>query len=128
MSRYWARTSATGSASALPIPGGLEIDATSLGRILEITHDGTIGRKRAPDKVLVIMRSALEGCTLSELYVPASVSATGTRVDGSIEIIDTAFKADVAFDRCTVGGQVRMDTVAVGGYLSLDLASSARCG
>ena len=113
------------SISGTLIPGGLEIDATSLGRILEITRDSTIGREGTPDKGLVITRSALEGSIfIKDATFPASVSATGTRVDGSIEMIKTNFNADAAFDRCTVGGQVRMDTVTVAGYLSLHLVSA----
>ncbi len=111
--------------SGTAVPGGLDIDATSMGRILEFTAKSSIGREGAPNKGLLISRSALEGSIhIRDTTFNASLNATGMKVDGSIEIFNSAFNANAQFDRSTVGGQVRLETVTGKGYLSLDLVGA----
>ena len=107
------------------IPGGIHIDATSLGRILEISGKSVIGRDGDQTASLNITRSALEG----SLYVKdatfhGGLSAPGMKVDGSVEFYDTTFGGDVFLGNLTVGGQLRFEGASCKGFITLQSLSA----
>lgn len=111
------------------IPGGLSIDSSSLGRILEVTGDSEIGTASKPDDPkdktanttqFDISRTVIDGTVVfRNAKFHSNVTAPGNRIEGVFEILNSTFENQLNLRNASIGGHLLMEDVTVGGETRL---------
>ncbi len=107
------------------IPGGLSIDSSSLGRILEVTGGSEIGTAAKPDdpkdKTAIntqfdISRTVIDGTVVfRNAKFHSQVTAPGNRIEGVFEILNSTFDDQLNLRNGSIGGHLLMEDVTVAG-------------
>ena len=97
------------------IPGGLSIDASSLGRLLEISGGSEFGTSGKDKPALEIRRTTIEGgLRINNATFASDVYAPSNRIDGSLDISKAAFGGELDLSNSSVGTETSFKDTTIG--------------